>query len=100
LVVEHNLAALARRFFEWLQVVMRSTRTAVQAEQWQSIRALWLADYSVPNLETTKRNMTFTNWGDRTHGIKFSLTTHDDESATHNDLSVTQMRRGCAPKAI
>ena len=82
LVVEHNLSALTRRFFEWLQVVMGSTRTTVQTEQWQSIRALLLADYSVPNLEIAKRNVTFTNWGDRKHGIKFSLAIHDVESIT------------------
>jgi hypothetical protein len=52
---------------------MSSTRTAVQTKQWQPIRALLLADYSVPNLEIVKRNTTFTNGDTRTHGIKFSL---------------------------
>ena len=40
LVVEHHLTTLVRCFFEWLQVIMRSTRTAVETEQWQPIWAL------------------------------------------------------------
>jgi hypothetical protein len=92
LVIEHNLAALVRRFFEWFQVIMGSTRTAVQTEQWQSIWAPLIADYSVPNLEIAKRDMTFTNWDDRRHGIRFSLAVavHDVEAPPNNDLSTTQ----------
>jgi hypothetical protein len=77
LVVEHHLTTLASRFFEWFKVIMSSTRTAVETEQWQPIWALLLADYPVPNLEIAKWNMTFTNWDNRTHGIKFSLGTPD-----------------------
>jgi hypothetical protein len=86
LVVEHHGTTFACRFFEWFQVVMSSTRTAVETEQWQPIWALLLADYPVPNLEIAKRNMTFANGDHRTHGIKFSLGTPDsDECGDTNE---------------
>ena len=95
LVVKHNAPTLASRFFEWFKVIMSSTRTAVETEQWQPIWTLLLADYPVPNLEIAKWDMTFTNWDNRTHGIKFSLEHQTIKKATqsNNNPSETQMSR-------
>jgi hypothetical protein len=86
LVVKHNAATFASRFFEWFKIIMSSTRTAVETEQWQPIWALLLSDYPVPNLEVAKRDMTFTNRDNRTHGIKFSLE-HQTIRRRHNRTS-------------
>ena len=55
----------------------------METEQGQPVWALLLADDPVPNLEIAKWNITFTNWDNRGHGIKFSLRTpHSDEGDT------------------
>ena len=73
----------------------------METEQWQPIWALLLADDPVPNLEIAKWDMTFTNWDNRTHGIKFSLEHQTIKKATQSNgnPSETQTPRRRVPES-